>query len=394
MIRLALKILISIILFANPVFAVNTDTTETGAYPGVTYYVTVAGAGDNSGGSWATAMSWAGGGGTANFQDILQEDSGTSELAKGTDGTAATTGGTIFYVYNDGTNVYTLAGAVDCGADGRGVSPYIIRGVDAQSSPPTPAEWHKTTAGGGPLFVAAANSFSLDDYWATYNIRWTTTHAAGFKIDTSGIVSGCSGTNSGAGGGLEALTLSIGLHRVLHCDLQSTNGTCIITDAGDIVRFNYLHDSDRGIHVNDAYNDISFNIIERIVDEGLYNQNKPNLLVSNDTFYKCGGEAIHLITGGAGYGNTIINNIFDGDGSGTGLKLDRACGDAYIDYNNYWDLATDFDGLGVSCKGPNANSADPQFVDPDNADSDLRDFSLASGAASVDAGMSIGLGVQ
>ena len=115
------------------------------------YYVTVAGAGDNSGDSWANALT-------------------VSEFVMSVNSAIA---GDSYYVAG---GTYTFGASINTAADGTGSSPISIIGVNSGTTaePPTVSDY--ATGSSRPLFSCGAYTITIDNYWKFLNIRASGTH--------------------------------------------------------------------------------------------------------------------------------------------------------------------------------------------------------------------------
>lgn len=327
-------------------------------------YVTVAGAGLKDGSDWANAF------GLSEWETDLE---GGSEA------------GDQYYV-EEGT--YTLTSDWDALVrNGSGVAPIYIIGVKSGTTnePPIYTDW--ATGSARPLIAASTNGFGLGDYWHIHNLRVTTQHANGFKVDAICLVVNCHSNNS-SGSAYEAFNAG-NYSRFVRCEAQSTNGEGFYAFTGATMVFCYSHDcGTSGFVMAGNTFCLAFCIADTCSTSGFDINARDVGLVMNCTVYNC-GEGIDGTTGEA---NLILNNIIEHDTGQTGIDFTTETDSNYYDHNNVHGNGTSYDGVdttNVYAKDNNATANDPQF---DNAAGG--DFALGDNQGScIDAGLSMSLGV-
>ncbi len=315
-------------------------------------YVTVAGAGDNSGTTWANAMALA----------DWETDAGTA---------CASEAGDKYYV-EEGT--YTLTEAWNCPNDGTTTNMIEITGVKSGTTnePPVLADWAFTTA--RPLIAAAANTFDFDDRWLIRNIQVTTTAAEGISASISSYIENIKSTNSSGTGDRMAIVIDSAGGQVLFSEAVATNGRAIQLNTQAIAYGNYVHDSVNGIDSGAGGSGISvymFNVVDTMSGTGFRIFGGASRIISN-TVSAC---AIGIELSNETH-NIVINNLIDSSSTG-GIEADALLDSNILDWNNYNGNLADVTNV---TKGFNATAVDPQFTDADNKDFDVGTNVKATGS--------------
>lgn len=293
-----------------------------------TMYVTVAGAGDNQGSTWARAFALA---------DWLDDMTNNAEA------------GDLYNVY---TGTYTLVGDFSTALDGSATNPIRIVGVSDQGVPPTPA-----TGDDRPLIAANTRQCRWGDYWEVNRVRGTTTEAQGFRVDAGGKFINCNGNNSS---GAAALYLGNTDALAIDCEAQAASGTAIYLQSNRCGVFGcYVHDSDTGIR-GKAGAHIAFNLIDSCPDpndSGIDLGAEFGVLVLANTIYNCNLGIEATTAKRCTFVNNIVDSCLLGAGWGTEQKSN------YWDWNNWKNNTSDVTNV---TKGPNALAVDPDFIDAAN----------------------------
>jgi len=314
-----------------------------------TMYVTVSGAGDNSGDSWANAMA------LSDFD---------------TDLTTNSEAGDIYYI-EEGT--YTLTEDLSTGNDGTTTNLISFIGVKSGTSnqPPVASDW--AYGDNRPLFACSSYAFSVDNYFLFRNIRSTGVDPSLLAIDIGGIFINCKAHNSSETADRDAFSLDGTDYIMLYCEGISNNGYAIGAAGDGKVASSYFHDSKVGADVS-----VEVAVIGNIFDTcttGL--EVSGDNLIMNNTFY----NNTTGLDGGTSEALAIVNNFFDNNA--TGATVDTAL-DSNILENNVWsNNTTDVTNL---TKGGNAVTSDISLTDPANGD-----FTLPDSSNAEDAGMCVGV---
>jgi hypothetical protein len=317
-----------------------------------TMYVTVAGAGDKSGGTWATAMDMA-----AFITDI----EGAAEA------------GDIYYVAG---GTYTMGEAIDMSTqDGTATSPITVIGVASGTSNEPPVVGDHATGDNRPLFAMEANQFKCAQYWKFYNIRWTGSENLGVYTDSFDVFFNCKSSHSGSTGFyMSASSQCIACEVTGSTNAFTTNGNCLIA-------FCYGHDVTTIINASSA----AYTVVGTIIDAGTTGINvntRDNGFFINNTIYDCDKG----ISASAGAKNiAVINNIIKCDVGGAQVGIDWTsqtwCN--FIDFN-CWDCDDEIQDTDVE-KGFYAVTGDPTLADPGAGD-----FTADSGDNVHNAGLDAG----
>lgn len=296
------------------------------------YYVTVAGAGDNSGSSWANAMTWS--------------DFATSVVSASAED---------FYYFEGGT--YTATASVSSASDGA----YII-GVSPGTTNEPPIQSDYASGSNRPLFDLGIYSLTLDDSWHILNIRMTGTSSTVFRMDFYGFAKNCYFSNTSGTSNRDAVYSDANF---IDCEFISTNGYGLRPYSTGAVLVNcYFHDSLVGLYTNGS------DIIGCIFDTCGTGVLSPSdeIFILNNTFYNCNI--------GINYSTTpeswCYNNIFDSCASGivinaSGVISKRWNGDYNCWNNNTIDMSWDNGSTEDNgAKGIHDVNADPGFVDAAN----------------------------
>ncbi len=326
-----------------------------------TYYVTVAGAGDNSGDSWANAMS---------FSDMQA---------------ATFVAGDIFYMaggtYSGGTDTSISS------VNGSSTAPIYIIGVNSGTTNEPPVLADYATGSNRPLVEYTSGYFGLGQYYYVLNLRITT--ATGLHALNAGnnlLLNNCyvlnAYNNTGAYGVYVPLVASM-----FNCEVVATYGTGIYSTY--TLYASYIHDcAVTGARLS-GLGFAEHNIFDTC-GIGLDNI-ASSTIIKNNTFY---GNTTGLDLETSTITSICLNNIFDSNV--TGCRADESGNvnlSMLIDYNNWsnntrdmsWDDGSSEDN---SAKGEHDTSYSPGFVDAPNGN-----FSLYDNSDLLKIGYTIGAGV-
>ncbi len=297
--------------------------------------VTVAGAGDKSGSTWANAM-------------------GMAEWI--TDMTTNSEAGDRYFV-EEGT--YTFGGASDSSArNGTSAAPIQIIGVLSGTSNEPPVFSDYASGANRPVMAVAANVFSVGDYWIAQGLDTTTTNSNGFYVGDYSIVYNCKSNNSGiatryAFRGDQAT-------RFIACEAQSANGRAIRLHIATSCVACYAHDSVVGFYFGSAYSTVVNCIADTCTTYGLCVDNQSVQVMVNNTIYNCGTG----IYGSTGFASTVINNIIDA--CTKGVEWTTPDLSSWFDYN-CWDNTDDVVDTDIIW-GNNRSEGDPGMAGPAGGD--------------------------
>lgn len=338
------------------------------------HHVTVAGAGNNNGLTWANAMAM------ADFQTHV----GTSLAA-----------GHIFFV-EEGT--YTLTADIYSVTDGTQVDPIAIIGVLSGTSNEGAAidDSDFATGANRPHFDGGASyGVYLDDYAHIRNISVQTADAYAIRVDVGGVIANCKGDNDYTGasakwiiylGGTSAQGIN---NEAFQSGVAAGVEGSLVTSSSCAVILSYYHDMPTALVMSGgAACPVLFCIFDNCT-EGINRTADHGSTIFGCTFYDCDTA----ILGTTDYGFSIINNIFS-DCSTDAIKLGTAANAVTMMYNHFYNNGDDFDG--VPEEGDAADlfcdwwktTGDPKFSNPDGGD-----FNLNSDSPCIDAGMTLELGV-
>jgi len=298
-----------------------------------TMYVTVAGAGDKSGSSWANAM------GYAEFETDFE-------------GSAAA--GDIYYVMS---GTYTLTSNLLSSLDGTAASMINVIGVSDES---------ETEAQGTdrPFFDGGASyGVRVDNYWQWKNCRFEGEQTYVLRGDTGTKVINCKADNSSGTADRSAIDIEGLYSLVFNCEGISDAGYGIgmFSTQGQVYGC-YAHDSKSGIHVS-GRSSVSFNIVDTCTTYGVQVTGATIEFgyICNNTIYNC-VTGINAIAGQAYIvlNNQIVTNTTKGIVWASAIEANL------FDYNNY-NGNTGGDTTNVT-KGSGATANAPGFTDAGGGD--------------------------
>jgi len=313
-----------------------------------TMYVTVAGAGDKGGSTWANAM------GYAEWE---------------TDCETLVEAGDIYYVAG---GTYTLTSDMACYfAPGTSALPIQVIGVASGTSnePPVFSDWAYGTD--RPLIAGGAYNFGWDDYITIKNLRATTTDTSCIFVDYNGFIYNTKVENTSGTAGRSGFSTDDN-SIFLNVEASSTNGNAMNVSYAyrTAILYSYLHDSSTCIY-GEVLNGgtILGNVIDTCSTQGIYADTNDKII--NNTFYNC-TQGVDGATSGQ---ITVLNNIFDNNT--TGMVMDSSVPASIVDYNVWSNNGTDVTNV---TKGSHAVTEDITLTDPSNGDFTLPDSSGAEGA--------------
>jgi len=309
-------------------------------------YVTVAGAGNNSGDSWDNAMA------LSDWQ---------------TDMTSNAEAGDVYFV---AAGTYTFTSNTTAANDGTAVAPIKIIGVKSGTTaePATVSDW--ATDADRPVINHTGYSMEFDNYWYIQNLIITHDALSGFRADIGSVFYNLKITNTSESSGRVAVTCSTG-SRFIGCEIACTNGTAMnLGSYGNVVYGCYVHDSTTGIVFGDTVS-----VINSVIDTcttGINLASTDRNIITNCTIYNCTTG----ISGTDGNSSTFANNIIDACTTGASWSTEQK--NNFWDYN-IWDNGTDTSNV---TKGGYAITSDPSMTNPDNGD-----FTLGGGSSALNAGL-------
>lgn len=343
-----------------------------------TYYVDFdLGSGLNDGTSWANAF---------------RTESALWTTATGGINNAAA--GDIYYISNASTDITLTANRGATTVDGTPLLPITIIGVKngTTAEPPAYSDW-ATAAADRPTFVAGAYELGFGETWKIMNIEVTCANGNNYGLQTgreSHVVNVKVSRSGGSASTYCFYSYESGSTAWVNCEAQGANngyGTGFAPQSSGRVIFCYAYDLENGVYAANT----GLVVIGSIFDNcaaGINITDEAFATIINNTIHDC-EEGIGATTG---YSNTIINNIVndctrgDADGANWTTQYDSN----FWWKNNFEGNTTNF--VNVASSGTHSDleldTNDPQFTDVNNDD-----FSLQSGSACRDAGMTISLGV-
>ena len=336
------------------------------------YYVTVSGAGNNSGDSWANAMA---------ASDFITDLTTNAEAGDR-------------YFLEDGT--YTLSASVTIAASGNDDENIHIIGVASGTTaePPTSSDWASGT--GRPLISQGSYQFIGTTFNIFRNLRFSGSPAGHLvTLSTEGQAHNCKFTHSVASGAYYALSTG-SLVRVVNCEFDDAPYSAIYSNSSGLI-FGCLFGPNSGPGQYGAAYLVGagvavLNNIFNGCDTGIGVRQQGQVIVNN-TFYDCTDEGIRFNDSNE-WSSTVLNNIFHT----CGVAVQTAsggddCEALFNDYNHFYNCTIDYSTDTGSTEhttlyGPNdTKDTDPNFT------TNGSDFSLQSGSVCIDAGKSMELGV-
>jgi parallel beta-helix repeat protein len=292
-----------------------------------TMYVTVAGAGDKSGSSWANAM-------------------GYSEWETDAEGSAEA--GDLYWVYK---GTYTLTSDFTSGQDGLSTSTIRMLGCSDQGTPPTEA-----TGTNRPWIAGGSYYFALDDYSDIFNIKAEGTGPWVLKADYGSVIGNCYAINSSGTADRTSIYRYGTGARTINCESISTNGRAITNFRGEAIIGCNMHDSKVGCKISDNHYGVFFCLIDTCIT-GIYIESYDEAIILCNTIYNSTTGISATDSKKAIIFGNIINSCT------TGLSWTTEQKSNYFDYNDYYNNTSNM--VNVST-GTNSIFLDPTFTDAPN----------------------------
>lgn len=315
-----------------------------------TFYCTPAGAGDNSGDSWANAMA------ASDFYTSV----------------ASASAGDIYWVYS---GTYTLTANLFLSSGGTEAAHVHVAGCEDQATPPTPA-----TGDNRPLFIAGSYTFRYGDSFTLENVRVSCTNGDGaYAYSSSNISRNCKFMQSTSG--QPAATCGGAGNIYEGCEfVPPSNHVGCEGSSSSAARFVgcLFNGGTYGLYVPGFYAVVIDCIFDTCSSYGIYLTTGNYATVINSNFYDC-DKGIYVTNGAA---PLVLNCTFT---DSTTYGLDATGTDSLSDYNNFYNNGGDRNNWAV---GDNDTSNDPEFTNAAGGD-----FSWASGGNLEGAGLGMGLGV-
>jgi parallel beta-helix repeat protein len=315
-----------------------------------TYYVTVNGAGDNSGDSWANAMA------ASDFFTSV----------------ASASAGDRYWLYS---GTYTLTGNLYGSTAGTLASNIEIWGCSDQSTPPTEA-----VGVNRPSLACGSYACRFGGNCHLRNLNFTTSNSDGIYIyNGNNMVFNCKSTQSGNYAGFKSNGSD---DSFVNCEATAgSSGQGFYVTAGDSHRFVncYAHDTRDGFYYTSRTGVCcSFCIADNCTRYGFYPGSSDAVQILNCTIYDC-DKGIYGTTGDS----PLVMNCTISDCTTKGAEYTTAPG-GFWDYNNYYNNGTDRTNVPT---GNHDTAVDPEFTAAGS------DFSWSSGGNLEDAGRGIDIGV-
>ena len=324
----------------------------------ITYYhVTVNGAGDASGDSWANAMA---------MSDFITDYEG---------GQAS---GDVYY-FKAGT--YTMGEDVYGQADATAAEPVrligVLSGTTNEGANVATTDW--ATAGDRPVFAMGAYFIFMRNYHMIFNIDFTGTDVFIHDQEKYATAFNCKSYNSSGTPNRAAFYMGDDNCAYVGCEAQSDAGYGIQNIGGHWCRAVAcdIHDSVVGIQT-----DIVTNIVGCVIDTcstyGIEVGSYSGCLLYNNSIYNC-GTGVYGTTGG---GNVFVNNIIDACTTGANWTTDTP---SNLWAYNCWDNTTDRTNVTGVTNGFGRVTADPGMNNPAG-----RDFSIDTADNADNVGLDAG----
>ena len=332
------------------------------------YHVTVAGAGNNSGDSWANAMA------DSDFETHIEGSSVAGDVYFLKDGTYDFTGGDVDFNLRDAT----------------AVSPIAIIGVKAgttnEGANIVYSDW-SISAADRPFFDLGVNQIRTGDYCILRNLDLEGGGASTLNKGIGGYTENCKIYNDSGTAGRDAVYNGVG-SGIFNCEVEAETGNGIQTFSAPVL-FTYIHDCDgagySAIVVYGAHVKMCFNILDNC-SFGVNSTSDDHCLALNNTFYETDvgvseTDAIHW---------ACINNVMEGN------DTDGFVWTTQTDANFFWKNHGDdtrcndmWDGVDTTTvfQDYEVTTGDPVFDTPGS------DHAIGAASPCYGTGMSIELGV-
>ncbi len=342
---------------------------------------------------------------TAGFYEIIaMADTNTVTLDRdATDGTngsigVGNVGGSLAHVLDlafDGSDI-CAGNTVYIKADGEYVWIAIkdTRALDGTASAPIKFIGYNTTrtdeptGTNRPMLSFGAYYCVLGSFMHCFNLRTTSTSSYGGFIpyESNSFSFNCFYENTSGTADRPGVSLS-SYSKLVNCECVSNAGNaCSVANYVSSIVNCYTHDSKIGIKIS-SY---GITILNSIIDTCLIGTNlasNDNITFINNTIYNSSTAGINATDSA---NNVFLNNIIAG--CAVGILWTSKIKSNVWDYNNWYgntkDMVHDGTNEDNSLKGSYDIDADPQFENAAGGD-----FSLGSGSTSIDAGLSMTLGV-
>lgn len=323
-----------------------------------TMYVTVAGAGDNSGDSWANAMS---------YSDWETDMEGSAEA------------GDIYYVAG---GTYTLTSDMNASTlDGTGTNNIKVIGVKSGTTNEGASIVFSDWAFGTdrPLIAGGSYAFKVGDYWQVRNIRMTSTANQAMYLDSASLFNNCYLDYSSSNSSSIGFYMNGALSRGIYNEVNGNNAGAKLTRIVDRSLFygNYFHDSSRSCIESQGTTIILNNVIDTCGESGI-TANDRDVIIGN-TFYNMNASGAEALDISSDDEIVIYNNLFDT--VETAIVNGAAYDSNLVDHNVYSNTTTDTTNV---TKGNNAVTEDISLTDPSNGD-----FTLPDSTGAEDAGLQV-----
>jgi hypothetical protein len=334
-------------------------------------YVTVAGAGSQTGADKANAYS------LADWQTNF----------------SATTAGDTWWIFG---GTYTQTAAISTANDGTSDSPIRVIGVKAATTnePPLESDWAYDDD--RPNIVSGANDFLCDNYAKKYNLRGTTADSTGWRMDQNSLFYNCKCQQTAEQAAYPAFLLNDSYGRIIDCEafgIGTSYARGISASTGAIIKNCFVYDCLDGYYSAGSGQTCISNSIFADCGTGIDMQNDGLFFIDGVTIDDC-TTGVDSSTVNANT-NVYVNNTFSN--CTDALKYNNSDTDKLSEillYNNFYNNTRDISmDNGTSDNQATMQTIGDTAVNPAFEDAAGDDYRLASGSGLLNTGMPLRVGV-